>query len=210
MTATGKRGALMQKLKKANMSGAGNNFRDGKYRLCIKSMGFRDGFKGTRYQVEFMIVNSQKVTVVSPKTGQQLDIAPNSVGSTADWLCTKLDNQEQPGAGNLKKFVLTLVNNLEASEDDYFATLQELSDVDEAGDPLPQDQRQNPGRGMLIDMETVRIETKTNKKEIVVCNWSHVPDNQYDQNAMIQWMDQMAVFNAQQQAQLGAGAAAPA
>lgn len=209
MTVTGKRASLMQKLKKANASGAGNNFRDGKYRAVVKSMGFKDGFKGTRYQVEFVIMNAQKVDVVSVKTGQKLDVTPNAVGTTVDWLCVKLDNAEQPGASNLKRFVLDLVGQPEASEDDYLATLAELSDVDENGDALPEADRQEPGKGMLIDIETVRVETKTNKKEIIVCRFSHVPDSTYDQNAMIKWLDDVAAFQLQQ-AQLPAGTVAAA
>lgn len=198
--AEGKRASLLQKLKKAKMSGTGNNCRDGKYRACVKSMGFKDGHKGTRYQVEFVIVNAQKVAVVSPKTGLALDITPNSVGSTVDWLCVKLNDDEQPGQGNLRRFVLELVGATDASDDDYMETLAELSDLDAEGNPLPADQKSEPGRGMCIDIETVRIETKTNKKEIVILKFSHVPDSQYDQGAMIKWMDQIAMFNAQQQA----------
>jgi hypothetical protein len=211
-TATsGKRASLMQKLKKANASGTGNNFRDGKYRAVVKSMGFKEGFKGTRYQVEFVVMNAQKVPVVSVKTGQPLDITPNPVGSTVDWLCVRLDDLEQPGAGNLKRFILDLVGASDATEDDYFETLQELSDVDENGDALPAEQRQEPGKGMCVDIETVRKETVKNKKEIVTLRFSHVPDSQYDQNAMISWMDQIAMFNAQQQqAALPAATAATA
>jgi hypothetical protein len=206
----GKRASLMQKLKKASMSGAGNNIRDGKYRAVVKHMGFKTGFKGTRYQIEFIIVNSQKVSVVSPKTNLALDIEPNSIGSSVDWLCVKLDKDDEPGAGNLKKFVLELVGATEASEEDYLSTLADLSDCDEDGDPLPEAERTEPGKGMCIDIETVRIETVKNKKEIVICKFSHVPETQYNQAAMIQWMDQVAMFNAaqQQQAKLPAAAAA--
>jgi hypothetical protein len=196
--AEGKRASMLQKLKKAKMSGTGNNFRDGKYRACVKSMGFKDGHKGTRYQVEFVIVNAQKVAVVSPKTGLELDITPNSVGSTADWLCVKLDKDDEPGQGNLRRFVLELVGALDASDDDYMETLAEFSDLDGDGNPL--EEPQEPGKGMCIDVETVRIETVKNKKEIVILKFSHVSDSQYDQQKMIEWMDQIAMFNAQAQA----------
>jgi hypothetical protein len=205
--ATGKRASLLQKLKRAKMTGTGNNFRDGKYRACVKSMGFKDGHKGTRYQIEFVIMSSQKVAVVSPKTGQALDITPNSVGSTADWLCVKLDKDDEPGQGNLKRCVLELVGAPEATDDDYMSTLAELSDLDDNGDPLPPEKRQEPGKGMCIDVETVRIETVRNKKEIVILKFTHVPETQYDQAAMIKWMDQIAMFNDQQQAQLPAATA---
>jgi hypothetical protein len=65
-------------------------------------------------------------------------------------------------------------------------------------------------------METVRIVTKKNKKEIIVCKWSHVPDESYDQTAVATWIDSVAAQQqaAQQQiataaqAQLPAGATA--
>lgn len=202
----------MQKLGKAKASGAGNNFRDGRYRVAVKSMGFQEGFKGTRYQAELMIMNSVKVPVVSLKTGEPLNIEPNPVGSTVDWLCVDLDKDDQPGAGNLRKFVITLVGALDATDEDYLDTLAELSDVDENGDALPLEQRQQPGRGMVLDIETARIVTKKNKVEIVVCRFSHVPDSQYNQEAICKWMDEVANFQALAQAQgvqaLPAGAAA--
>lgn len=207
--ATGRRAALMQKLGKAKTSGVGNNFKDGRYRLVIKSMGFQEGHKGMRYQVEFVVANSVKVPVVSVKTGEALNIEPNPVGATVDWLCTDLDKDDKPGAGNLKRFILTLVGALDASDEDYLDTLAELSDTTPDAEPLPVNERQQPGRGMVIDMETVRIETKINKKEIVVCKFSHVPKSQYDKHAMIHWMDQVAAFAAAQ-AKLPAGAGAQA
>ncbi len=196
----GKRANLLQRLKRAKMSGTGNNFRDGRYRVCVKSMGFKDGFKGTRYQAEFVVVNAQKVDVVSLKTGQKLDIMPNPIGSTVDWLAVDLDKDDQPGQGNLRRLVLELVGHTDATDDDYMDTLAELSDLDAEGESLKPEDRVEPAKGMCIDVETVRIETKKNKKEIVVTKFIHVPESQYDQAAMIKWMEQVAMFTAQQQA----------
>jgi hypothetical protein len=206
-----KRAALMQKLAKARASGVGNNFKDGKYRLAIKKMGFQDGFKGDRYQVEFVVMNAQKLAGLrSVKTGEPLDITPNAVGSTVDWMAVKLDDPESPGPGNVKKLILTLENDDNMPDEEYLDMLAYVSDVDEGGDPLPPADCTEPARGMVIDMETVRIETKKNKKEIVVCKWSHVPETEYDQKAVIAWMNSIAAYNAAQAQALPVGQTAAA
>jgi hypothetical protein len=207
-----KRKALMAKLKTARASGVGNNFKDGKYRLAVKKATLEDGFKGTRFQVTFVVVASQKIPVIELLTNKALDVMPNPVGSDVDWLAMDLDKEDSAGPGNVRRLIMDLFNKSSLSDDEYIGTLAELADLDEDGVPL--ENPTNDCKGLLLDMETVRIVTKKNKKEIVVCKWSHVPFESYDQGQYAQWIDTVAVqaqahaaqLASQAQAQLPAGA----
>jgi hypothetical protein len=209
-----RRKAIMDKLAKARPSGVGNNFKDGKYRLAVKKMGLEDGFKGMRFQCTFTIVNSQKIAVVELTTNKALDVTPNPVGSDVDWLAMDLDKEDSVGPGNVRRLIMDLFNKRELSDDEYMETLGEMCDFGPDGEPL--ENPENAAKGLLLDMETVRIVTKKNKKEIIVCKWSHVPDESYDQKAVATWIDSVAAQQqaAQQQiataaqAQLPAGATA--
>lgn len=212
----------MQRLAKARPSGTGNNFRDGKYRLACKKMGLEDGFKGTRFQATWTIVQSVKIPVIglggkgpsALEKGKTFDITPNPVGSDVDWLAMDLDKDDQPGAGNVRRLIMDLFNQKELSDDLYIETLAEMCDIDEDGNALPQPL--NLAKGKLLDMETVRKVTVKNGMEIVTCKWSHVPEDSYDQNAVSKWIDDIAsqmaaaqaAIGAQAQQQLPAGAAA--
>lgn len=220
MAVSGRRAALMAKLAKARASGTGNNFRDGKYRLAVKKMGLEDGFKGTRFQATFAVVQSVKVPVIglggkgssSLEKGKVFDIIPQPVGSDVDWLAMDLDKDDQPGAGNVRRLIMDLFDKKDLSDDEYIETLAEMCDIDDNGDPLPQPL--HLAKGMLLEMETVRKLTQKNGVEIVTCKWSHVPASSYDQDAVKNWIDtiaaQMAAAQAavasQAQSQLPAGA----
>lgn len=201
-----RRKALMEKLAKAKAGGVGNNFKDGKYRLAVKKMGLEDGFKGTRFQTTFTVVNSIKIPVIELKTNKSLDINPNPVGSDVDWLAMDLDKEDSAGPGNVRRLIMDLFDKKELSDEEYIETLAEMADLDENGDPLPEPL--HACKGMLIDMETVRIVTKKNKVEIVVCKWSHVPFESYDQAAYSKWLDEVATQQQAQQQQLAAAAQA--
>lgn len=212
--ASGRRAALMAKLAKARASGTGNNFRDGKYRLAIKKMGLEDGFKGTRFQATFTVVQSAKVAVVGLggkgpqglEKGKVFDIIPQPIGSDVDWLAMDLDKDDQPGAGNVRRLIMDLFDRKDLSDDEYIETLSEMCDITDEGEPLPQPL--NLAKGMLIDMETVRVNTKKNGIEIVTCKWSHVPESSYDQHAVSTWIDSIASQMAAAQAQIAAQAQA--
>lgn len=203
------RAELLKNLSKASANGVGNNIRDGRYRFCVKEMGFRDGFKGTRFQAVLTVVNAIKKTDVvcvlkaSPNYGQKIDVEPNAVGSDIDWLATNLNEKDSPGPGSIRKFVESLVGKQMADEM-YYETLHEACDLDPEGKELKTPL--NPCRGMLIDGDTVRIETKKNKKEIIVVNWSNVPEASYDQEAYKLWLANIAAAAAAPQ--LSAPAAA--
>lgn len=195
--ASGKRQALMKKLRAASASGVGNNFKDGKYRLAVKKMSLEDGFKGSRFQVAFLVMAASKIPVQSVKTGDTLNIEPNPVGSSVDWL-QMLDDKDSPGPGNVRRLMLDLFNKKEIDDDEYIDTLAEMADIDADGEPLKKPLEL--AKGMVIDMETIRIETKTNKKEIVVCKWSHVAQSEDERVAVVTWMDQVAAAQAAQAA----------
>lgn len=195
-----RRKALMEKLSKAKAGGVGNNFKDGKYRLAVKKMGLEDGFKGTRFQTTFVVAASRKVPVICLKENKALDVDPNPVGSDVDWMAMDLDKTDSAGPGNVRRLICDLFDKRDLSDEEYIETLAEMCDLDENGDALAAPL--HASKGMLIDMETVRIITKTNKVEIVVPKWSHVPFSTYDQNAVSAWIDQVAVQAQAHQAQL--------
>jgi len=193
------RKALLTSLSKASASGgAFDNFRDGKYRLVVKSISFEDKLKETIFKVVFTVLNATKIPVQSVKTKEKLDIEPNRVGSDVDWVQVKLGEIDAPGPGNIRKFMMDLFNVPAIDDPTYYETLAEMTDYDSEGEPL--EVPLELGKGLLIDMETVRIETKKNKKEIIVPRWSHVPSTEEHRLAMISWLGQVAVQAATQAA----------
>lgn len=197
-------------LSKAKPSGgAWDSFRDGRYRLCVKKMVFEKKLKETIFKTTFTVVNSTKITVQSVKTGEKLDIEPNRPGSDVDWVATKLTEIDSPGPGNIRRLMMDLFNEREISDELYFETLAEMTDYGKDGNPLPVPLEL--AKGLLLDMETTRIETKKNKKEIVVCKWSHVPSavekgpqTEAERAAMIGWLNQVATQQAATQPQASA------
>jgi len=196
--ANAKRRALLKKLSEADASGVGNNFKDGKYRLALKKVSLEEGFKGNRFQVVFTVMNAAKIRVVSPANPEgkppkleetYLDnVEPNPVGADVDWL-QMLDENDSPGPGNVRRLFMDLFNKKEISNDDYLETLAEMCDLDEEGELLKQPL--NLAKGMVIDMETLRIITKKKKIEIVVCKWSHVEQTEEEKQQVVQWLDQV-------------------
>lgn len=188
------RAELMRNLSKASANGVGNNIKDGRYRFAVKELGFKDGFKGVRFQAVLTVVSAiKKVGLASLQSNEKLDIEPNAVGSDVDWLAVKLDEKDSPGPGSIRKLIQTLMNK-EMADDEYYETLHEACDLDKDGNALKVPLF--PARGMLIDADTVRIETKKNKKEIIVVNWSNVPQESYDQEAYKTWLANVAAVAA--------------
>ncbi len=210
--AAANRMAFLKGLSKAKASGgAYDNFKDGKYRLVVKKMSFEDKLKETIFKVTFTVMNATKIPVQSVKTGEKLDIEPNRPGSDVDWVCTKLNELDSVGPGNIRRLMMDLFNVREISDDEYFETLSEMTDYDPAtGEPLKVPLEL--AKGLVIDMETTRIETKKNKKEIAVCKWSFVasnvekgkPQTEAERVAMIGWLAQVAAQQTPAAAQAAA------
>lgn len=195
--ASANRKALLQKLSKAKASGgAWENFKDGKYRLVVKAMALEDKRKETIFKTIFTVMNAIKIAVQSVKTGEKLDIEPNRAGSDVDWIQTEIDgsNSEAMGPANIRRFMMDLFNKKEISDDEYYETLAEMCDLDEEGDPLKVPLEL--AKGMVIDMETVRIVTKKNKVEIIVPKWSYVKQSEEERIQMIGWLNQVAAQTA--------------
>jgi len=186
-------------MSKAKKFGGGNNFRDGLYpRLAVKECSIEDK-RGDKcfFIAKLVVMECKKIPVVSAKTGAAMDVEPNPVGSTVDWM-QQMNVEDHPGDGNIKDFVCKLFGvpmpdeNDEEGTREYLDTLGELCDLDENGDNLPLAKRHLPGRGMVISMETRRIETKKNKKEIVVQEWTSVPQTEEEKVAVVAWLDNVA------------------
>jgi len=213
--ASANRKALLKSLSKAKASGgAFDNFKDGKYRLVVKAMLFEDKLKETIFKIIFTVMHAAKIPVQSVKTGEKLDIEPNRPGSDVDWVQVKLGEVDSPGPGNIRRFMMDLFNVREIDDELYYETLAEMTDLDEEGDPL--EKKLELGKGLVIDMETVRIETKKNKKEIIVPRWSFVastvkpgePQTEEERQVMVKWLAQVTTM--QQAAQLPQGQQAQA
>lgn len=191
------RAELLKGMGKAKKFGGGNNFRDGRYKLAVKEVTMEDKRSGCFFIAKFVVMEAVKVPVMGIKAEKALDIEPNPVGSTVDWL-QQVGVEDHPGDGNIKDFICKLFGvDMPAEGDDeaegeYLDTLQELCDLDEYGESLKAADRKQPGRGMTISMETRRIETKKNKKEIVVQEWTNVSQTEEEKAAVIGWLDQVA------------------
>ncbi len=195
--------AFLKGLSKAKASGgAFDNFKDGKYRLVVKKMCFEDKLKETIFKCVFTVMNATKIPVQSVKTGEKLDIEPNRAGSDVDWVAVKLNEIDSIGPGNIRRLMMDLFNVREISDEEYFETLAEMTDYGSDGEPLKEPL--DLAKGLVIDMETTRIETKKNKKEIVVCKWSNVlsrveqgkQQTEEERIQMIGWLGQVAAQQA--------------
>ncbi len=212
--ASASRMGFLKDLAKAKPSGgAWDSFKDGAYELVVKSMGFEQKLKEVIFKVVFVVISSKKIPVQSVKTGEKLDVEPNRPGSSVDWVATKLTEPDSPGPGNIRKLMMDMFNKREISDEEYEETLSEMTDYecfDENGKQIKP--LEELAKGLRINMETTRIETKKNKKEIVVCKWTHVPSKvvkgqqtEEERMAMVGWLGQVA---SQQAAATPATAAA--
>lgn len=197
------RAERLKKMSKAKKFGGGNRFRDGLYpRLAVKECYMEDKRGGKCFFfAKLVVMECKKMPVVGAKSGAAMDVEPNPVGSTVDWM-QEMNVEDHPGDGNIKDFVCKLFgvpmpeDTDEEGTQEYLDTLGELCDLDENGDSLPPSKKVNPGRGMVISMETRRIETKKNKKEIVVQDWTSVAQTEEEKAAVIAWLDNVAKSEA--------------
>jgi len=166
------RRAILRKAAKATVSGTGVNFSDGRGRLVVKRLAFEDGFEGVRFVADFVVLASQKIPIVSLKTGQPLDIAPNPAGTEVNYVLM-LDKHES-AYGNMKNLFLSLYGEAECSEDEFVDAADEATE-------------KNTARGLLLDYSTIRKVTKEKKVEITIPKWATVPDQ--DQDKWGKWLD---------------------
>ncbi len=169
---------ILQKLSKATTSSGGNNLRDSRGRLAVKRLAFEDGFRGSRFISEFVVVGSSKIPVVSLKTNETLDIAPNPPGSEVSVL--QMLEKHESAFGNVKQFILALYGEQEASDQEVMETADEVT-------------KSNAARGMVIDYVTYRKVTDKKQVEIVIPKWYSVEQSADDIQKMRQWMDSLTM-----------------
>ncbi len=187
------RAELLKAISESTASGGGNYIRDSRGRLVVKRTALESGFNGDRFVIEFVVVSSTKVSVValSDQDGQtkgaRLDIEPHAVGDEVSELCMLGDPKKDPGFGKAKAFVIALLglNSLDVKPEEIAETMDDMD-------------KTNGARGMKIDYSTRRIITTTNKKEITVTDFSHVPGLDADGKqteeeiaAMAAWLEQL-------------------
>jgi len=171
-----KRANLFKKIAEAKVSEGGNNLLDGRYRLAVKATKTEDGFKGSRFVAEFVVVAAQKIPVTELKTGKALDITPNAVGSDVSWV--QMLEKHENALGNVKGLIQDLYGEAPESDDDLIEVLTELDD-------------KNSAFGMVIDCSTYRKRTAKNDVEIVIPKWSHVEQSDEDVQKMRQWIESL-------------------
>lgn len=171
---------ILKKIAESSVSGGGNNIRDSRGRLVVKKLALEDGFKGSRFVAEFIVVGSNKVHVTSLKTGNILDIAPHTVGEEVSWV--QMLDEHDSAFGNVKGFILELFGEKEASNDEIFETLTRICG-------LSDDPKDNVDcSGMAVDYDTYRKVTRANQIEITLIKWKHVEQEDGDVSAMRKWM----------------------
>jgi hypothetical protein len=192
------RAELIGGVSKAKKYGGGVKFRDGRYKLVVKSCCVLDTRSGPYFLAKLVPYEAVKVTVMGIKAEKLLDVEPNPVGSTVDWM-QPMGLEDHPGEGNIADFICKLFcqpmpdENDTAGQAEVKDTMKQLCDLDEEMEDLPDDQKQQPGRGMVIAMETRRHETKTNKKELVLTDFESIVQTPEEKAAMIGWLDELAV-----------------
>jgi len=175
------RAQLLREIAKASTVSGGNNLRDGRGRLAIKRLALEDGFKGTRFTADFVVVGSQKIPVMGIKAEKTLDVEPNPPSSEVGWIQI-FNDKHLSSHGAVKTFVLALFGEAEAevSDDDFIDTLDELV-------------TKNSAHGMVIDYETYRKVTRENEIEIVLPKWFHVEQTSEDAAKTRAWMESLTL-----------------
>lgn len=169
---------LLKKIAGATTSGGGINLRDGRGRIAVKTMLLQDGFKGSRFVMEGVIVSSAKIPVTELKTGKTLDINPNEPGTDISWV--QMLDEHESAFGAVKDLVLKLYGEDESSitNEDFIATLDELT-------------TKNSALGMVVDFGTYRKVTRANSIEIVLPKWATVEQSPDDIKAMKKWLESL-------------------
>lgn len=182
------RAKLLKRISEADVSGGGNKIRDGAGRLAVKRLTLENKFKGNVFIAEFVVISSRKIPVIALqskgdiKEGQALDIEPNPPGSECSWV--QNFSKHETAFGAVKGFVLNLYNELDASNDDIFATLDEITS------------EKNSAAGLIVDYETWRKVTDKNKIEMVIPKWSPVEEALAQQAQVQQWIANLAAQQA--------------
>lgn len=176
---------LLRKIAEADVTAGGNNILDGRYRFAVKRFDLSEGFKGNRAVFEFVVMNSNKIPVVSLKTGQQLDVSPSPAGSEVSYV--QLLDKHENAFGNVKGVVLELFGEKDASNEELIEAMTEMLDKGTA-------------YGMVIDCTTTRKVTQKNSIEIVIPKWSHVPQTADDIKRTRAWIESLTLAQSAAQA----------
>lgn len=195
--------ALAMKIAGSSVSGGGNYFKDGRYRLAVTNLLCEKKFKGTMFISEFRVLESAV---------EMEGVVPNPVGSSVS-TSVNLDTNVS-GFGNVKDFILALLN--EKEQKDEPARGKQMQEVAQALAYLTSDLDQNqwnswsqgsegkylfpngappwpgiqPARGRIIDTSTYRKPIKSRPGEtITLHHWKHVAQSQDEIAKMRAWLD---------------------
>lgn len=169
--------ALLNKIARSRATKGGNNIKDGKYVFEIKKIIQEKKEDGEMFIVELGVVECEAQPgnferagkPVWPGVDGAIEVKPNPVGSSPSYVLN-LDKNKSAG-GNVKAFVLALVDGEDFSEEDEKAVADFVATVDELIGPT------QPARGMLIYDETFRKKIKGGDnagQPFVGHNWQHV------------------------------------
>jgi hypothetical protein len=161
---------LLTQISKANVSGGGNYFRDGRYLCMLKSMEVKQLFKtGLTFIADLIVLEAAPIT-----EGE----TPNAVGSTVSFFQGYLDStnkmQKDMSSGHIKDFVLRLCDEPDFPAEDIKANEAFTENLDNA---LGKD---NPLRGTRVRVETFRKRTKDGSKVLTLPKFISVPDQDGD------------------------------
>lgn len=142
--------ALKKKIAKADPAGGGNKLRDGKGVLVVDRIVAKEGHKGLTVRIEAVVESSQKLSVVSPKTNETLNISPNDPGTTV----SIVENMKNEGSeGRILAALLALFGYGQDADDTVKSEVLEA--IQEETDKGP-----NLARGLAVAYETERFVTK--------------------------------------------------
>lgn len=151
--------SYLQKIAGAKATNKGNIIREGRYSFAVKTLKLLNGFNGTSFVAEFVVLTAE---------GVNPQVTPNQVGTVASAVYN-LDKHAS-AAGNVKALMLALLGLEEGKvTEDYL--MQYLAAVTADGQPLT---------GKLVNAETfvTTIRSGANAgKPFTGVNWRHVPES---------------------------------
>lgn len=179
-------------IKEAQMSGGGNNFRDGKYKCLVEKVHAKKGYKGSSFIAEMRIIESEAVTEYEiardQKTTTDKLVKPNAPNTAASYVVNlKFDN----ALGNIKKFVLGVLGAFGYTEEQITEEL-----IDKVIGP------DQPLRGMAVAVSTYRTvnQGRANKANegniLVLLNFDPIEQTREQVKAQREWLVSNAAGSA--------------
>lgn len=147
--------SLFEKFSKAQATVDSNYLRPGRYLVRIDRCMEKDGRKGTNFICEFTIAHvfRDKNEITVAPAGGEVDQGPNKVGEQCGYIIAFHGNGADTAPGNLKRFVLNLLEMDESEVDQN--NPEKMADLKAAYDKIIGAEQAFAGQFAEVDARTI-------------------------------------------------------